>query len=367
MADWRITFLKSLLFYVEKGYPLNISIIRAKEDSKIKGIDWDTIEEESREMVLNFFSLHGRKRSEKVNYWIRNRDHVTPSFPSWMEKELSRYIDIKLLLSSLRKRTLWLRVNTLKTSEDRALRELESNGVLVERDKDFEFLYKVVESKVHVSSLGLVKDFHVILQDKASVAVVNELEAEANDELIDLSSAPGNKLSLFAMLTENKFRAVAMDLDGKRLDKERLFLKKAGVDLDRVSFILNDSRKLSMRKSAVQKVLLDAPCSSSGMIYNDPSILVSLKDRTKVDFFSRIQREILGNALEHISPSLLVYSVCSIFPDEGEKITDIFSDFLVPLKREYSPPYRGFKSVYSTRLFPFSEHAEGFYIAKFKI
>ncbi|WP_054844815.1 RsmB/NOP family class I SAM-dependent RNA methyltransferase [Sulfuracidifex tepidarius] len=224
-----------------------------------------------------------------------------------------------------------------------------------------------MESKVHVSSLDLVKDFRVIIQDKASVAVVNELEAEAGDELVDLSSAPGNKLSLFAMLTENKFKAIALDLDQKRLEKERLFLKKAGVDLDRVSFVLHDSTTLAMRSLVAQKVLLDAPCSSSGMIYNDPSILLSLKDKTKVDFFSRIQKEILRSAVQRLSPYLMVYSVCSIFPEEGEEITDLFSDFLVPLRKKYSHPYRGFKSVQSTRLFPFSEQTEGFYIAKFKI
>ncbi|WP_156303703.1 hypothetical protein [Sulfuracidifex tepidarius] len=46
-----------------------------------------------------------------------------------MEKELSVYLDTKLLVSSLRKRTLWLRVNTLKTSEEKTARELEKNGV----------------------------------------------------------------------------------------------------------------------------------------------------------------------------------------------------------------------------------------------
>ncbi len=346
-----------------------MSIERAKADSKIKGVSWDELEEEARQFVLSFYSLQGEKRSELVKFWLKNKDILAPSLPPWAERELRPYVDVDRLVESLKKRTVWIRVNTLKADQDKTIKELEGRGVVVEEDNDFPYLYKVIETKVRISSLEVVKNFSVIIQDKASVVAVEELRPERGDNLIDMSSSPGNKLSLFAMLTDNQFNSVAIDVDYRRLNKEIYFLKQSGVNLEKVSLVQQDSTNTGIRhlEGIDKKVLLDAPCSSSGMIYNDPSILISLRDKRKVERYSSIQRKLFKEVYEHLKPSLLVYSVCSLFPEEGEEITRSFSAFSVPLKRRFSPEYAGFGTSNGTRLFPHIEHTEGFYINKFNL
>ncbi|MUN28746.1 RsmB/NOP family class I SAM-dependent RNA methyltransferase [Sulfuracidifex metallicus] len=366
MSGWEKRFLKSFLFYAENGYPFQVSIKKAKEDIKLKKVDWNELEKEARSFLLSYFSLKGRKRTEKVDYWLKNKDHLQPFLPEWMEEELRRYIDIKCLLNSLKKRNLWIRVNTLKISYEKAEKELEEHGVLIEQDKDFPYLYKVIETKVNVSSLPLVKNLEVIIQDKASVAVVEELGPEKGDFLVDLSSSPGNKLSLYAMLTENDFRAIAIDVEEDRIDKEKRFLIKAGVDLNKVSLIQQDSSNLGLsRFSKGWKAMLDAPCSSSGMIYNDPTIIFSLRDKTKVIFYSNLQKKIMQE-VSQFKPDLMVYSVCSLFPEEGENITEEYSDFSVNLRRTFSSAYSPTLGSRSTRLFPHLDGTNGFYISKFQ-
>lgn len=351
-----------MLYYVEqKNYPLAIAFKRAYLHNKPRKIDSNLLYEYSKRLILSYYALPQSKRSAKVRYWLKNRENIEIKFPKWMEDKLFTLLDVNALKRKLTERWIWARINLLKTDIDKVYRMLESQNIEFEPDKDFYYMIKINRSSVRLSSLSIVKDFKLILHDKASSIVVEALKPEISEKLVDLSSAPGIKASLYMMLTENRAETFLADVDLKRLSKEYNLLKRCGVDLRKVHIIYQDSTKNSIIKS--DKILLDAPCSSSGMINNDPSILLKLRNGEKIEKFTKLQKSLLNEALK-IKSNKLVYAVCSLFPEEGEKVIEDYYEIAEKPFSNYQSGYSLFKSgKRSNRTFPHIDSTEGFFIS----
>jgi len=352
-------FLSSVLFYTEKGDPLPVAFEKTKKIHKLK-MDYDHVYEISRLLILSYFAINSKKRSQKVKEFLAKGPK--PTLPEWMRNKLSIYMNIQDLEKSLLTRTVWFRPNSLKKDPDKILTFLDMQGIKFERDRDFPFLYKLLEGNIRKTEE--FRNFDVIIQDKASVAVVMSLNPERKERIIDLSSAPGLKAQLIQELTENSVKLFLADLDTKRLLKEKYLLRKYGVNMDNIEFNLQDSSYNSFLRS--DKILLDAPCSSSGMISNEPVILLTLKNSEKIYKYSKIQNDILMSS-EKINADELVYSVCSIFPEEGEDHFNVLYDIAEkPLNIGYSG-YPSKISDRSIRFFPNVHSTEGFFITKLNL
>lgn len=352
-------FLSSILFYAEKGYPLPVAFEKTRKIHKLK-IDYDDVYEISRLLILSYFNIRSKKRSQKVKEFLGKGPK--PVLPEWIRNKLSMYINIQDLEKSLLTRTVWFRPNSLKKDPDKILASLDTQGIKFERDRDFPFVYKLLEGDIRKTEE--FRNFNVIIQDKASVAVVMSLNPERKERILDLSSAPGLKAQLIQELTENEAKLFLADLDTRRLLKEKYLLRKYGVNSDNIEFILQDSSYNSFLRS--DKVLLDAPCSSSGMISNEPVILLTLKNSEKVNKYSKIQDDILTNS-KKINAEELVYSVCSIFPEEGEDHFNLLYDIA---EKPLFIGYNGYPSKISDRsirFFPNVHSTEGFFITKLNL
>lgn len=347
-------FLTTFLYFVEeKGYPLPVAFKKTKDIKKVKGMNYDELYEISRMLLLSYNSLKG-KRSKKVDQFLQGNYEIL--LPLWAREELSKYLDVKPLENSFRIKNTWVRINTLKADVDKVLKSLENQGVNFEVDKDVYYLIKV-KNEVQLKKTKEFMNFEVIIQDKASVLTVESLEVEKNDKIIDLSSAPGTKASQIMQLGENTVELFIADVDINRLKREVDLLKKMGVYMNKVHIIHQDSTSNSMLRS--DKVLLDAPCSSSGMISNEPAIMVNLT-REKVMYYSQLQRKMINEARKIIDADYIIYSVCSLFPEEGE-------EHFLNLKTE-KPKIVGERpyidNVNGIRLFPHINLTEGFFITK---
>ncbi|AWR97083.1 RsmB/NOP family class I SAM-dependent RNA methyltransferase [Acidianus sulfidivorans JP7] len=356
-----IEFLSTLLYYVEKGYPLPVAFKNTKSIKKVKNFDYDKLYMLSREFVLSYYSFKSSKRSGKAREFINGKNGL--KFPNWMKEKLQKYIDIEILEKSFFIKNEWIRVNTLKGDIDKIVKSLESHNVEVEEDNELPYMLKVLKGDPRKTDE--FKNYQIVFQDKASALVVESLRPETNDVIIDLSSAPGMKVSQIMSITDNNAKIYAADIDVNRLHKEIEFLKNMGVNLNKIEFILQDSSYSSIREG--DKVLIDAPCSSSGMISNEPTILVTLTEE-KIKKYATIQENILIEAIENIRASYIIYSVCSIFPEEGEMHMDKFIDLLERPNISGNSGYEGFlSSKYAIRLFPYSNSTEGFFISKLNL
>ena len=116
--------------------------------------------------------------------------------------------------------------------------------------------------------------------------------------------------------------------------------------------------------------MLDAPCTGNGTFLTNPE----LKWRQNDNFLHQntvLQKKLLEKALKLLKPNgILVYSTCSLYPEEGEHLIMNFQDFLEPqtLPKWFSPSYNIEGTVLpgTGRLFPAIHHTQGFFIGKFK-
>jgi len=293
--------------------------------------------------------------------------HLSYSFPEWFIKELEIVFDreeLEKLLKSLNEEVIWARINTLKTDEDKALKELDKQRISFERDKDISYLVKLIEFPRPTGKISLFKEGKLILQDKASVLAVEALRPEPGELICDVCAAPGIKTSLIAQLTENKARILAIDVSKRRINQMKALMRRYGAK--NIELAISDSRKMRLRRKS-DKVLLDSPCSASGAIGRDPAIKVHLRRRGRINYYAQLQRSLLSNCLN--LGREVIYVTCSILPQEGEEVVlsvlNESSAKLVDLDLPCSNGYSLYpRSYLFKRTFPHVHECEAFFYAK---
>jgi len=302
---------------------------------------------------------------ERLNYV--DRLSIKYSHPKWLVSILASLFDHKELEALLKANdtpTKWIRVNTLKISAERGYRKLESQGLVVEPDRDFPNLYKVIKSKRPLDEIKGVKEGYFIIQDKASVAAVYELDPSPGDIILDATAAPGLKTQLIAELTEDQATLIATDISEPRLRETKKLLNLYNVK--NVDIVLSDSTKIKC--SQVDKVLIDPPCSNSGAIRRDPALRISLRDISRLNKYVSIQESLIKNISSINVNDYIVYSTCSLLPNECEAVIDKLVDESILLKCNVRAirGYKGFfSSNYTVRYFPHIHDTIGFFISKF--
>lgn len=355
-----IKFLRGVMFYARKGYPLPVAFKKALIDHKIKGINRNYLYELSRRFLLHYTFMAEANTTDIAS-------NLPLSLPSRLAEELSKYIPNFDEFLRTEDKSKWFWINTNIVDEDKALHVLEEQGYEIEQDKDFKFLYKVLKEKKPLQRTDMFRNLQIVIQDKASVAVVVALNPEPDDIIIDFASAPGIKDILIQKLTENKAKIIGADVNISRLKREELLLKKAKIK--NVDLVNQDSQFDSIRFG--NKGLFDAPCGSSGMIVEEPTVLMRLeKDKNIISRYSKLQKNILLKILnKKNSLDYLIYSVCSLFPEEGESHFE--NDYIYKLtERPLSiahDGYQGFRvSQYSARFYPHLDGTYGFFITKIR-
>lgn len=308
---------------------------------------------------------------------IRDRDRllylsIKYSYPEWLVKELSLHMDIgelERMLEALNRRVIWLRINTLKTDLDKAVKILEDLGVEYVQHREYPFMLRVIRYRRPITRSRLFKEGIIVPQDLASVMVVASLDPRPGDLILDACAAPGMKTSLIMQLTENGAEVVAVDVSRDRLLKMRRLLKVMGVDESRIHLALADSRKLKAM-GEFDDVLVDAPCTSSGASSKDPGVKLILDKHPDLpERYSRLQHDILVNIVSSVKFSRMTYATCSILPQEGEMVVEeVTSKY--PLKL-VKPPIQGLSSGYRgftisslvSRTMPHINESEGFFIS----
>jgi len=171
------------------------------------------------------------------------------------------------------------------------------------------------------------------------------------------------KTTLMAQHMENKGKIIAVDISPRRIQLLKKMVKSASIKI--VYPILGDSAKLKIKN--ISKILIDAPCSSSGVLQSNPDIKVTLTPK-RVKRLSLFQKIILQNMLEVLEEGgILIYATCSVLPEEGEGQIDAFFN-KVKLKTPKilgTKGYSDFKcATFVKRLFPHIHDTSGFFISK---
>ena len=308
--------------------------------------------------ILNGKITFPDKEKDYINYLS-----VKYSYPKWILNTLFKYFEkdkvFKILSTKITELT-HIRVNTTEITVDNFKQELLKNDIKYQNSVLDFTLYVDYEKLITHKNLSK----YYIVQGLPSIITALNAVADRTTTVLDVCSAPGGKSVLIAMLN-NKYKVTSLDIHKHRLDLVENYAKKYGVH--NVTCKLNDATKLNEEFiDKFSSVLVDVPCSGSGVIVKKPDILINRKEENVKELVS-IQKQILETSAKYVKPGgILTYSTCSILPCENQEIIAEFlknhNEFSVVPVNTYG--VNVVADDYGVTFFPYVSNTEGFYIGR---
>lgn len=180
----------------------------------------------------------------------------------------------------------------------------------------------VFELKSHplLAKLPSFQQGYFYIQDPSTLLAVHELNPQPGETILDLCAAPGGKLTYVAQLMRNQSHLVAHDTSEERLRLIRENCSRLGVTC--VETLSNS--KFKTQNSRFDKILIDAPCSNTGVMRRRVDLRWRIRPQ-EIERLCTTQLELLRQAAAHLKPGgTLVYSTCSLEPEENEDVIQKF-------------------------------------------
>ena len=266
------------------------------------------------------------------------------------------------------------RINTLKISKDELISRLKKKKVKIEKIKFLEDGY-FFEADFSLASTQEYLQGYFYVQDASSQTPVEVLDPKPGELVLDMAASPGGKCSHIAQLMKNEGVIFALEENKSRIQSLANNLERLSVK--NVLIFKKDARFAHDYKILFDKILLDAPCGGNFCVEKD-----YFKIRTKRDLEtkSRLQKELLRSAyLSLKKEGTLVYSTCSLEPEENEVVLDWFLEEFKDMKIEETNLEIGDEGITkfnnkelnkdlnkTKRFWPHKTGTDGFFVAKLK-
>lgn len=275
-----------------------------------------------------------------------------------LNKSYSKKTVKKLLKSFFYKSDFVIKQNKIK--ENNLKINLENQGFVLEEHpflKD-SFIVRNPESIIDTNEF---KEGKFIIQDGSCSLCAEVLEPVENSIVLDICAAPGSKSCNIQEITNNQSIIYCNDINNNKIDRIKENVNKCGVE--NVQYMNFDATILQEDLiNKFDRILVDAPCSATGVINKNPEIKL-FRTKKDVEDLVGIQRRILENCEKYLKKGgILVYSTCSLLKEENEENVDYIENKL-NLKREDIDFY-GDKNEF-IKLMPFQKGTQGFFISKF--
>ena len=225
----------------------------------------------------------------------------------------------RFLLSSLAPKQIFIKVNTTKISTDALCEKLLSEGISSEKTILPNALKIQLNGAVHDSQCYKDGLFHI--EDLSSQLCVEALNAYGGCTAIDVCAAPGGKSFSIAEDMGNEGVLYSCDIYEQRVNLIKQGAERLGLTC--ISPCINDATLFNNDFPQADRVLCDVLCSGLGIIGKKPEIKYKKLDDTKE--IIPIQKQILEISSRYVKKGgRLVYSTCSVNPNENRKVCDAF-------------------------------------------
>ncbi|KAJ7489812.1 NOL1/NOP2/sun family RNA met [Mycena galericulata] len=371
--------------------PFRLPTAAEREEEKISVPDVHTVQRRMRECVrilakFKRLAEQGRSRSEYIeqlvadiaSYYGYNEFLAEKLFHLFPVAEAIEFFEANEV-----PRPVTIRTNTLRTRRRDLAQALVNRGVNLEPiGKWTNVGLQVFESSVPIGATPEYLAGHYMLQAASSFLPVIALAPQPNERVLDMASAPGGKTTHIAALLQNTGVVFANDANKARTKSLTANVHRLGCK--NVVVCSYDGREFPKVMGGFDRVLLDAPCSGTGVISKDASVKINKSER---DFtlLSHLQKQLILCAIDSVSPEsktggYVVYSTCSVTIDENEAVVDYalrkrpnvkLVETGLEFGREGFTKFRGkaFNPSLSLtrRFYPHVHNMDGFYVAKFKV
>ena len=294
---------------------------------------------------------------------------VLYSYPEWIcERWTTRYgreFAETLLDAGNWKPDFTIRTNKLRISREALIDKLSEEGFSAQPGK-YAPEAVVIDNPGDFTKSASFLDGLFTVQDESSMMSVLALEPKSGENILDVCCAPGGKCSYIAEYSADQADILACDVFAHKLQLVEQNNLRLG--LKSVRLALQDALEPDESlKNSMDRVLVDAPCSGLGIIRKKPEIKWT-KSVSDIKNIAAMQLQILNNVAQYLKKDgILVYSVCTTEPEEGEQVIEKFLENNPDFSRTLLPkelPVGG--SQFEMRLFPNIHGIDGFYIAKLR-
>ncbi len=277
------------------------------------------------------------------------------SYPEWMTKRLvdeyGKERCKELFAETRRPHSPAIRVNTLSCRAKELCKILEAENVSCSHVESLENAL-IVSGKLNIENSEAYRKGLYSLQNISSQKAVEVLDPKENEFVIDMCAAPGGKSCAIAEKMNNKGKVVAFDIHKHKLELIKKSANRLGIDIIEVIEADSSALKEEFFEKA-DRVLADVPCSGLGVIHKKPDIKWA-KTEAEIEEICEIQKKILETAAMYVKPGgVLLYSTCTILPEENRLRID-----------EFLKSHTEFEKVYEEQILTSTLGESGFYICK---
>ncbi|SPZ54860.1 Ribosomal RNA small subunit methyltransferase B [Serratia quinivorans] len=280
--------------------------------------------------------------------------------PSWLLKRIQQAYPTQweqIIDANNQKPPMWLRVNRLHHTREAYLQLMEQADIAAEPHAEYRDAVRLL-APCPVTDLPGFADGWVTVQDASAQGCVDLLDPQDGEQILDLCAAPGGKTT-HILEAAPKAHVMAVDIDEQRLSRVKENLQRLRLHAEVKQ---GDGRTPQQWCGDKQfdRILLDAPCSATGVIRRHPDIKWLRRDRDIAEL-AALQAEIIEAIWPHLkSGGVMVYATCSILPAENSEQISAFLQRhpearLVETGNEQQPGRQNL---------PHPEDGDGFFYAK---
>lgn len=344
--------------------------------------------------LVNAILRNFLRRNDALLAKIDENDAVRHAFPAWLMGKIKKAWpdDWQQIVSASNQRApMVLRVNRLHQSQDEYCKKLEACGIQATASAVCDTAI-ILDKPMNVSELPNFAKGEVSVQDTAAQLAAGLLDLKPNMRVLDACAAPGGKTG---HILENcqPLSVIAVDNSASRMQRvaenmSRIFptspvnivdLSEDGnggkITFDRleennshITLLVADAAKTVQWAEGLlfDRILLDAPCSATGVIRRHPDIKC-LRRADDIKGLQQQQQQLLASLWSQLKPQgKLLYATCSILPDENEKQMADFIDQTEDAVIQKIETNWGHALRYGRQIFPNESAMDGFYYALIK-
>ncbi|MDF3012206.1 MAG: rsmB [Cellvibrio sp.] len=316
--------------------------------------------------LVNGVLRNFQRDSGRINEFLTENRAFQTNHPAWMEAMMSKCWPMQfnqLITANNQHPPFCLRLNTHKISRDNYLQLLSELDIMATASR-FSPYGITLEQACDPRKLPYFAEGWLSVQDEAAQLSGDLLQLLPDMHVLDACSAPGGKTGHLLEL-EPSLQVTALDADERRLTRVRENLARLGVS---AKVVCGDGTQPNdwWDGQMFDRILLDAPCSATGIIRRHPDIKV-LRTPEELDKLGDLQEQLLKKLWPLLKPGgILLYATCSIMPKENTRIIEAF---LARQKDASCDPLVvdwGLAQICGRQLLPQLDGHDGFYYARLR-
>ncbi len=313
--------------------------------------------------LVNAVLRNFQRRREELLAALADDETFRYNHPQWLIQKLRHNWPQdwqQILAANDEPAPMTLRVNLARLSRQDYLAQLAQNGIEAHPGTHAAAAIYLVEP-CDVGQLPGFEDGLVSVQDEAAQLAAELLQPQAGERVLDACAAPGGKLCHLLELESGLAAVDAVEIDAGRAERIRENLARLGLES---RLCIGDAASRDWWDGQpYDRILLDAPCSASGVIRRHPDIKY-LRRSEDLKTLAELQLAILENCWTMLRPGgRLLYATCSIFPQENERVLARFLKSTPSASEQQLEVPWGQARPVGRQLFPQPGAQDGFYYA----